>query len=302
VTRVLITGASGFIGRHLLPLLVSHGHEVHAISHSRAPLLPGMTWHSADLLADGAARSLSDRIRPEWLLHLAWYLEPGAHLESPVNVAWTEASLSLLRAFAAAGGRRAVTAGTAFEYDWSAGVCEERETALRPVTLYGVCKSAFASVAGAAAPALGVSLACARIFWLYGPHEPSGRLVSSLVQGMLAGRPVTVRAGDEVRDFLHVEDVAQALVAVMESDVTGPINIASGDAVPVREVAHRLAAMTQREDLLRFAAEASGEPKLVVAAVDRLTGELGFRPRFDLETGLTATVDWWRSAAQRASR
>jgi nucleoside-diphosphate-sugar epimerase len=212
-------------------------------------------------------------------------------------LAWTQASLELFSAFAAAGGRRAVLVGSVFEYDWSAGLCTEGVTPLTPTTLYGSCKAALSSLIIAAAPRLDLSCAWARVFWLYGPHEPGNRLVSSVIEGLLAGRPVAVTEGSQRRDYLHVSDVAGGLIALLDSDMTGAVNIGSGIGVPVRSICERLAEALQRPELLVVGGrqEAELQAPLVVADVARLTDEIGFSPDFDLDAGLQDAVEWWRA-------
>jgi nucleoside-diphosphate-sugar epimerase len=296
VTRVLVTGASGFIGRHLARQLADRGDEVHGIAHTAQPQLRGVRWHRADLLDPGAPALLMRRVRPDRLVHAAWYAKPRECWESPANIAWTEASLRLLRAFADAGGRRAVLVGSVFEYDWSGGVCREGVTPLRPATLYGSCKAALSSIVTAAPERLGVDLAWGRVFWLYGPHEPPNRLVSSVIEGLLAGRRVAVTAGAQKRDYLHVDDVAGALVALLDSDVAGAVNVGSGAAVPVRTIFDRLGDLLGRPELLDIGGrqEAAVEPPVVVADVARLAREVRFSPQFDLDSGLEHTIAWWR--------
>src|SRR5439155_6654344 len=136
-----------------------------------------------------AVRALLAAVRPTHLLHLAWIATPGVYWTSPENHRWVEASLHLLRCFAAGGGRRAVLTGTCAEYDWSAaGVCHETQTPLRPTTVYGVCKDELRRRAEEVCRAAGVSLAWARLFFLYGPGEHPARLFPGVVQALRAGR------------------------------------------------------------------------------------------------------------------
>jgi nucleoside-diphosphate-sugar epimerase len=296
LTRVLVTGASGFIGRHVAGELARRGDEVHATTHATSVNLDAVSWHRCDLLDPLATDTLMRHVAPQQLVHLAWYAKPRVCWESPANMAWTEASLRLLAAFAACGGRRAVCVGSVFEYDWSDGRCREDSTPLRPATLYGTCKAALSTVLNAASPALGIECAWARVFWLYGPHEPANRLVSSVITALLAGQRVEVTAGTQRRDYMHVGDVAAALVALLDSGVTGAVNIGSGVAVPVHSIFDALGRQLGRPDLLGVGArqEARSELPLVLADVRRLTREVGFSPRHDLETGLQHTIAWWR--------
>jgi nucleoside-diphosphate-sugar epimerase len=304
MTRVLVTGASGFVGRQALGALVARGFEVHGATwDSPGPALGGVRWHSADLLRPGDAERLVREIRPTHLLHLAWFVRPGAFWRAPDNVAWVEASLRLVRAFAAAGGRRLVIAGTCAEYDWAYGRCIEGETPLAPSTLYGAAKHGLRTVVEAYAREAGLSAAWGRLFLLYGPHEPPGRLVSSVAGALLRGEPAPCTHGEQVRDFLHVADAGDAFAALLESAVEGAVNVASGEPTAVKDLVAAIADAVGRPDLLRWGAlpTRADEPPMLVADVTRLTREVGWRPRFSLRTGAADTVSWWR-AQLRAER
>jgi nucleoside-diphosphate-sugar epimerase len=297
VSRVLVTGATGFVGRHALAPLLAANHEVHAVTTREEPGDgDGVAWHRADLLSSA---DVVAEVAPELLLHLAWYVEPGRFWTAPENVRWVEASLALLRAFAGSGGRRAVVAGTCAEYDWSAAGerCSEQVTPLRPATLYGAAKHALHGVAARYAEQAGFELAWGRIFFVYGPGEPDGRLIPSVGRALLAGEPVPTTAGHQVRDFMHVQDLAAAFAALAESGVTGAVNVASGDPVAVREVVDRLAELAGRPDLPRPGAlpDREGDPPRLVADVSRLRDEVGFAPRIGLLEGLAGTLEWLRA-------
>ncbi|MBA2517776.1 MAG: NAD(P)-dependent oxidoreductase [Solirubrobacterales bacterium] len=296
--RVLVTGASGFIGRRALAPLLEYGFEVHAVGRRRAAEAPAeVKWHVADLLDPEGRRDLVERVGATDLLHLAWYAEPGRYWTSTENVRWVGATGELLTEFAARGGGRAVLAGTCAEYDWAvSGPYAEATSPLRPATLYGACKDATRRVAVALGAQLGLSVAWGRIFFLYGPGEHPDRLVASVARALVAGERAPTSEGSQRRDFLHVADVAGAFAGLVASDVAGSVNVASGTEVPVRRLVELVAEAAGRPDLLDVGALPSrpDEPPDIAADVTRLSEEVGFVPDFGLEDGLAATLEWWR--------
>jgi nucleoside-diphosphate-sugar epimerase len=293
VLAVLITGASGFVGRACLAELRRAGWEAHVVSRS---LSPRDGSHAIDLLDPAQVSALVAALRPTHLLHLAWVTAPGAYWASPDNHRWVGASLHLVREFSRHGGRRAVLAGTCAEYDWGHGVCYEERTPLAPATLYGQCKLQLHRQLAAIAGEAGLRVAWARLFFLYGPHEHPARLVPSVTRALLRGEEVVCSAGTQRRDFLHVADAARALVALLGSALEGAVNVASGQAVAVREVLGLIAAALNAPERARPGTRpAENEPPLVVGDVRRLRGELRWSPNFDLRRGILDTVAWWQA-------
>ena len=298
--RILVTGASGFIGRQCVPLLVSKDYEVHALSRRRPAekALPNVSWHKVDLLRPGRAAEFIGRVRPDCVLHLAWYAEPGKFWEARENLDWVRASLELLCAFADNGGKRIVAAGTCAEYDCSAGECVENATPLIPTTLYGTSKHALERMLHSSSRQTGLSSAWGRIFFLYGPHEHPSRLVAYVVRSLLQGEPALCSEGGQILDFLYVEDAASAFIALLESEAQGPVNVGSGRPVAVRDVLQEIGRQLGRLDLIRFGARAgSSETDRFWANTQRLVKETGWAPRHTMASGIEETIEWWRNAS-----
>ncbi len=299
--KVLITGATGFIGQQCLPLLEQSDFEIHAITSgnsnpSNAPRF-SCVWHNVNLLDDSQIAGVIKEVQPSYLLHLAWYSEPGLYWDAIENFHWLKASLSLVQEFVQHGGKRCVVAGSCAEYDWDHGFCSELVTPCRPATLYGTCKNSLHTLLEAFSRKTGLSTAWARIFFMYGPNEHPARLVSSVIRSLLKNEVAKCSHGEQIRDYLHVHDVARALVEVLFSDVQGPINIASGEPVALKELVHNVGHIIGNDSLIRLGEipASPGEPPLITADVRRLTEEIGWQPKFNLHSGLEHTVNWWKN-------
>lgn len=276
--RVLVTGASGFIGRAAVSALQARGFDVHGVNHQ-----------TVDLLDADAVDALFAAVRPSHVLHLAWTTTPGAYWTCADNARWQAAGVRLA---AAATGARLVIAGTCAEYDWTGNAtCDERDVC-KPATPYGQAKLALQQQVAAVHD----NAAWARIFLPFGPFEARPRLVPSVINALLDRQPARCSPGVHVRDFLYVEDVGSALAALVDSALTGVVNVASGTGVPVRDVVLGLQARIGGEVDFEARSLPAGEPPALIAAVHRLRDELGWTPTFTLDEGLDRTVAWWRRA------
>ncbi len=293
--RILVTGASGFVGRHALCPLVARGYEVHAVSSRRIHAdASGVVWHCANLLEREATTSLLRSLRPTHLLHLAWHTDPSDYWNSPENYRWLDASATLVQQFQRYGGGRVVMAGTCAEYDWRYGFCSETATPCRPSSLYGTSKHSLYKTLQAVCEETRLSGAWARLFFLYGPGEHRMKLLPSVISALVDGQMATCRHGELVRDYLYVVDAADALATLVDSRVEGPVNIASGQGVALGELTSMAAECLGARNRVRLGLDESAcdDAAAVVADVRRLQEEVGFSPRFDLATGIAATVAW----------
>lgn len=284
MTRILVTGATGYVGRQVMAALRAGGHDA-----------VGATREDADLMEQDQVERLLATVRPTHLLHLAWVTAHGAFWTHPDNERWLEASLRLVEEFARQGGRRVVTAGSCTEYSWKgAAPLSEAHTPCEPATPYGQAKLALYRRTAQLCRDRGLSHAHARLFFSYGPGEKPERLVPLVIRSLLGGRPFEISTPDSVRDYLDVRDLGRALVLLTVSDIQGAINVAAGIGVTVRSLAEAIADIAGRGELLSFRSPAPADS--VVADTGRLSRELGFAPAIDLRTGLAKAVQWWLQA------
>jgi len=302
--RVLVTGATGFIGKHCLPLLLEKNYEVHGLFfNSTLERTPEVIWHQANLLDLTQVETLLKNIRPTHLLHFAWYTTPGKYWTSLENLYWVQASLALFRNFQKEGGQRAVIAGTCAEYDWNYGYCSEFITLRNPTTPYGICKNALQEMLDVYSNNKSFTSAWGRIFFLYGPHEYPSRLVPSVIRSLLHGKPAQCSHGNQIRDFLYVKDAADAFVQLLENDIHGPVNIASGQLFALKDLINKIAQKLDRQDLvqLNVIPNPTNDPNFLGGDIKRLHDQVGWEPNYNLDTGLDQTINWWKGITNKVA-
>lgn len=287
--RVLLTGASGFIGGYALNALQRQGVDAVAVGRRRPAL--AQDFIEVDLLTVPDFTKIVQQSQATHLLHLAWYAEHGKYWTSPLNLRWVEATTRLVEAFCLAGGQHVVVAGTCAEYDWAHGYCREESTPLNPATLYGTAKDAARRLVMAVCAQHQVPCAWGRVFLPFGAGEASARLIPSLIEVFQGRRvPFGVNAG-AYRDFLHVSDVAEGFVDLMKHAACGAYNVSSGAPVAlsevVREIAHLIGG--DAESVLALSMARLGEPPLLIGESLKIKA-LGWQPELTLRQGLERTL------------
>ncbi len=291
--RIIISGASGFIGKYCLPTFSDRGFEVHAISTSKQGQDEnGVFWHKLNLLEE-SSKDLLTKIQPTHFLHLAWYTKHGSFWSSDQNYKWLAVSKTLADDFMNAGGKRFVFSGSCAEYTWG-GHCVEGITMENPSSVYGQCKKEFSDYLRGISIRNKVSYAIGRIFFLYGPGEPSARLVPAVINSCLNNDSIKSTDGLQVRDFMFVNDVANALVSLTCSESQGVVNIASGQALKIRDFIGEICKILGSKSNLEFGAIARGanDPDMLTASTNRLNQEIGYFPATTLKNGILSTAAW----------
>jgi len=305
--RVLVTGAAGFVGSRVVRALAAQGCEVIALVRPN-----GDRERLAELgaqvgMVEGDFHNPADwedqlgGLRPTGLVHLAWHAEPGNYRNHPGNLADLTASLRLFELAHAWGCARYVGVGTCLEYATDRGYLSE-DVPLAPRCLYASAKASLYLCAAAWARTTGAAFAWARLFYQFGPGEDPRRLVPAVVNALLSNRPVALTAGSQVRDYLHVDDVAAAIAQLAISDATGPFNVGSGRPVRVRDVVDELENQIGRPGLIQYGelADANDDPPFICANTDRLRAATGWQSSRTLEEGLAETIAWWAAMSTEA--
>ncbi|MDQ4121007.1 MAG: NAD(P)-dependent oxidoreductase [Acidobacteriota bacterium] len=302
---VLLTGATGFVGARAIAPLIERGFTVHAVTSQ--PSVPtsdeNVIWHRADLLDPSETKELLKATRPTHLLHFAWYVEHGKFWEAPENLDWIKASFHLVQQFVENGGKRIVATGSISEYAPKDDVIAENSR-LEPQTLYAVSKAALYLTLEKYAKAIGVSFAWGRIFFLFGENEAPKRLVASVTQALLKNEIAKTSHGNQIRDFMSTKEGAQAFVALLDSEVQGAVNVASGEARTIKEVVLQIADLIGNRENIEFGAiiPPRDEPKSLVADVTRLREEVKWKSSRSFLEQIEETVNWWKKELTHQSQ
>jgi len=294
--RVLITGAGGFIGSHVVRELLSAEHDVQAVvrpggSRARLDGLEGRLALVELDLADGTAvTERLARLEPEVVIHLAWYAEPGRYLHAvEENLTSLQTSVALCAALAQTGCRRVVVGGS----------CLESAANATP-SAYAAAKRALHSALEALTDA-GLSGVCGHVFYLYGPAEDRRRVLPTVIRSLLRSEAVPTTDGRQPRDYLHVDDVAAGFRYLAEASVVGGADICSGTVVLLRDVLMAAAQEVGRPDLLQLGALGQPSDAGFAEAGDPSTlRRLGWTPRHDIRSGIADVVRWWKQLENTA--
>lgn len=288
--RILITGATGLIGTELQPALCKHNFDVFALAPNEDVPANGFHWHQANLFDEQAINSIMNEVKPEYLLNLAW-VTTGDYLSSDINYSFLTAGINLSRAFVRHGGKRAVFAGTCFEYKFKNSPLKETDALDVGKTNYTYCKNALRETAGRIFASTGVEFSYGRIFYVYGRNEASSRLTASIISKLKKGEKVVIKAGPLKKDYIYTKDIANAFVTLTDAHIQGPVNICTGKAITIRDYVTAIANKIGRPDLLKFEDDFGNQPPIIVGDNTRLVSEVGYRPTYSLNAALDEILE-----------
>lgn len=290
--RVLVTGATGFIGGHVVELLSTAGADVHAIARGDNPATSFETavqWHRADLTNAEATAAAVTAAQPDQIIHLA-SLVKGARdpeLLLPMFQANTASTVHLLEAARTNGVKRVQLAGSLEEPDGPG------EIASSPYALSKVASHAYGDYYRAATDVEVVNL---QIFMVYGPAQlDEKKLIPYVIRSLQSGEAPSLSSGGRKVDWVYVCDVAQGIArcCVVEAPAV-PVPLGTGKLATVRQVVERLAELAGNGAKPEFGSMSDRSNEVEkVADIESTRKLLGWAPRTDLDQGLAATLNWY---------
>lgn len=292
--RVLVTGASGFLGSRLICRLAEDGNcELFAVTSQPGGIEVPANVHveTADLLDGDAVKGLIKRVWPDVCIHLAWD-QRKSYRDSPSNYQWLAASIQLFAEFERAGGRQFLFAGSSGEYEDRVGGMAETP---RPqqMSLYGRCKKSaselFLSVDN------GVQVQVARCFTVYGPGDTHRfGAIPAAICTLLKGGTVSCRHPRTIRDYIYIGDAAEAVLRLLRSDYHGAVNIGSGIPRSMWEVFLEIGRQLNCPERISFCGEVR-EATMLVSDNTILRNTLDFTPQTDFSEGIAKAIAYWRT-------
>lgn len=293
MARVLLTGASGFVGSHVHNSLKERGYEVIGICNKTT--YPGLI--PFDLLNNPYTEDLIKDVKADFLIHTAWYVEQD-YKDSIENLNWLSKSIDLVKYFYKNGGQRAMTLGSCFEYSFNSPCRENNGLGLSeiPNTLYGTTKLALYNTLKKYADVNHLSYVHPRLFYLFGPHESPTRLVPSVARNLLSNQIVECLSPDHIRDFLYVEDAASTLATILGYPaVTETINVGSGKERSIRTVTKFIETYLHKIDKIQYGNVYKDEdPMVILGDLSKLNSQVMPQFEYTFESGLAKTLDWIR--------
>ena len=251
----MITGASGFIGQQVLKELRKYEFELFLVTRGkRLEQFGGDNYifvQTEDLFQESTEWWRENLSGIDTILHLAWFTSPGRYIDSEENLACLNGSIRLAEGAALAGVRRIIGIGTCVEYEMTGNYLDVN-TPLKPHNLYGASKAALFLTLSNFLPMKSIEFAWCRLFYVYGEHESSERLIPKIKSRLGNGEKVELSSGLQIRDFMDVAQVGQIIAKIALGSKVGPINICSGISVSVRQIAEKVADEFGRRDLLDF--------------------------------------------------
>lgn len=304
--KIAITGATGFIGNHLVralirqnewPILLTRG----SLMETRLQdLRDRLDLREIELTDPRSIWRVLQETKPDTLFHLAGVLGRGdcraATLAcSALNI---NATLHLLDAAMEARVRRIILIGSAEEYGQQNGPMHEA-LPLQPVSPYGIAKAAASRFAQALHERSDCPVVIVRPFSVYGPGQPSNMFVAQAIDAVVRGVPFRMSHGEQRRDLLYVDDLIRGLLAVAETPgIEGQIiNLGSGQPVRLRDVARRIWQLADSSAPLLIGARSAAREQLqdTWADISQARALLSWSPQIDLESGLRETIHWARA-------
>ena len=305
---VLVTGGAGFIGSHVALGFERAGFSIRVLDNlatgKRANLAQTWQWIDADLRDAQAVAEAVKGVR--FVAHLGAFVSLPESFERHDDCYQTnvQGTYNLLEACRIHGIKKLVFASSSAVYAEEPAQPKPESECPNPISPYATSKLEGEHLLAAFQANHGLSSIAFRFFNVYGPRQPAdsayAAAVPIFIERGLAGEASTINGdGSQTRDFVYVEDVANAVVTAAQSDHTGVYNVGTGRPISILELADTIAELTGCSESHRFAERRAGDLRASTADTSRIREDLAWRAAYSLQQGLRETLSWYRSRSDR---
>ena len=283
---VLLTGSCGLIGKEAILPLIENGFNL--ISISRKTLKPIRKNHIhqvCDIFDYDRLKELFQTFKPKFLLHFAWNTSPG-YLDSELNKKFLDSSLKMLELFSQNGGFRFVQAGTCFEYDLSSNMPLKETSKIGPKTLYAKTKYELFEKSKEFCLQNQISFAHGRIFYVFGRNEQPHRFIPTCIENISKNKPVKIKNQNTCLDYMYSKDIAEAFVQILKSNVQGPVNVGSSQALNLIEICEKIGKVLNIKPEIEINNSSDSSATNILSDTSLLKEKTSFRQNFSFEQGI----------------
>lgn len=276
--KVIVTGINGLIGQYITNPLEELGFEVFGIG---TKYINKNNYFNVNLNDHIKLEIIFKKIKPQYLIHLAWDTTKG-YLESDSNFELLSSSLNMLKYFKENDGIKAIFIGTCFEYQFKDSPLKEYDP-LNPTTIYAKTKNYLREIANMYSNKHNIDFCWCRVFYTYGKNEHFNRLFPYIINSLKNDQKVCINYSQLKKDYMFAGDIAKSIALIADSNITGIINLCSGQAVSLRDIAQIIANKLNKSHLLELKELETNEPKIIVGDNSRLINELHFNKFLGLD-------------------
>ncbi|MEI0539274.1 NAD-dependent epimerase/dehydratase family protein [Brachyspira pulli] len=271
--KIIITGITGSIGQYIVEPLKELGFEIYGIG-TRNIEVSKFNYINLNINDHHKLQYIFNDIKPEYLIHLAWDLSKG-YFHSNTNFDMLTSSINILKYFKDNNGKKAIYIGTYAEYSFDHIPAKEYDQ-LNPTTVYAKCKQYLREIAELYCKNNNIDFCWARVFNTYGENDNNTRLFPYIINSLKNNMKVSINHSQLEKDYIYAGDVAKILALIINSDITGIINICSGKGIKLMDLAIMIAEKLGKVNLLELKECGTEEPLKTIGDNSRIINELGF--------------------------
>jgi len=292
--KILITGANGFIASQVVKLLSKDKYKIYGLNR-RKITNAGVKYFNIDLSNHSKINNLISTIKPDYLIHTAWYNKHNEYWNSTKNIHSLNDSINIYDSFCKNKGKKILILGTCDEYAAAKKKCHEFKSEIKPANIYSSSKNLLHMYVQSSYLHNKVKYNWLRIFYPVGQGENKNRLLPSLIRGIKVNGKAEIKQGNYVKDLIHVEDCARAVIECLKSDYNGPINIGSGKGINISSIGKLIINKLGYGKLIIKNNKKSINDKKNYMVADNtiLTKKIGFKFKYDNRKTINECCKYW---------